>query len=74
MNYTPHTFKIDFIIKQVFRKKAVFSEKIVKNHLWEDMTDLGGGGRRHLITKINTTFFVRSKVLNIFHLSIFPPK
>ncbi len=45
-------------------KNAAFAEKIVKNHLWEDMAVLRERGR--LVTKINITFFVGNEVLNIF--------
>ncbi len=61
-----------FYYKTSFSKKAVFLEKIAKNHLWEDMTVLRGVG--HLATKVNITFFVGVDVLNIFHLTTFSKK
>ncbi len=51
---------------------SINDEKIVKNHLWEDMTILRRRGC--LATKININFFVRNKVLNIFHVTIFSIK
>ncbi len=42
------------------------------NYFWEDMTALRG--RDYLVIKINITFFVGNKVLNIFHLNIFSKK
>ncbi len=49
-------------------KNTAFSEKIVKNHLWENMAVLRDRGR--LVTKINITFFVENEVLHIFHRTI----
>ncbi len=46
-------------------KNVAFSEKTVKNYLWEDTAVLRGRGR--LVTKINVTFFVGNEVINIFH-------
>ncbi len=46
-------------------KNALFSEKTVKNHMWEDTAILRERGL--LVTKINVTFFVRNEVSNIFH-------
>ncbi len=54
------------------RCSSIYVEKIVKNHLWEDITILRGRGC--LATKININFFVRNKVLNIFHITIFSKK
>ncbi len=48
---------------------SVYIEKIVKKHLLEDITILRW--RVCLATKISINFFVRNKVLNIFHLTIF---
>ncbi len=58
-----------FYYKTSFSKEAIFLEKTVNNHLWEDMTVLMGGG--YLATKINITFFVGIDVLNSFHLITF---
>ncbi len=51
---------------------SIYVEKIVKNHLWENVTILRGRGC--LVTKININFFVRNKVLNIFQITIFKKK
>ncbi len=50
----------------------IYIEKIAKNHLWEDMTVLGGRG--HLSTKVNITYVVGNEVLNIFHFTVFLTK
>ncbi len=51
---------------------SIYVEKIVINHLWEDMTILRGRGFQ--ATKININFFVRNELLNIFHITIFSKK
>ncbi len=51
--------------------KNSVSRKNCENHTW-DMTVLKG--RRPLVTKIDTTFFVENEVLNMFYLTIFSKK
>ncbi len=54
-----------FYYKTNFLKKAVFSEKIVKNPFVGGNNHLTGEEWGHLVTKINITFFVSIDVLNI---------
>ncbi len=48
------------------KKKAMFSEKIVKNYFFGGCTTILFGRRGRLTTKLNITFFMESKILNIF--------
>ncbi len=61
-----------FYYQRSFSKKAIFSEKNARNHLWGDMTVLRG--KVCLAIKINITFFVGNEVLNIFYSTIFLKK
>ncbi len=61
---------MDILLLNKFFEKTAISEKIAKNHLWEDMIVWRGAGR--LATKVAKPFFVVGiEVLNIFHLTIF---
>ncbi len=51
--------KIMHLEKIPHRCSSIYVEKIVKNHLYEDMTILRGRGC--LVTKININFFVRNE-------------
>ncbi len=79
--FSENFIRMKFILHKIFFQMSILSSratsqmsfslwwKSAENHLWEEMIILRGRGC--LVVKINTNFFVRNEVLNIFHITIF---